>query len=346
MPPPRAFGESFQHPRDRFQSLWLSVLDELKFSAFDLGWVESWFDYLTKRPGDLPYRPGIDNVLPLALPAKAKVVVTGDLGTGMPAADATMRAMAAYLPDLFVHLGDVYYSGTSWEHQVRFRTPVKEAFGLLAVPVLTLCGNHDVYSGGTGYYETVDALNQKASYFCVRNEHWQFLGLDTGKSDFDPFGLTGVSPHLEDAEAKWARDKIDEHDGKTVLMTHHQPFSAYQKVGGGDTNVKLIDQLGNALSYVECWLHAHEHKLALYGPFCGVKRGRCLGAGAIPDLLAVDPYRVVNPNVPVIPVKVGDDGVVHNRSYALLELDGPDCKASYMEVLPGGGSNLVYQENL
>jgi Calcineurin-like phosphoesterase len=346
MPPPRAFGESFQHPRDRFQSLWLSVLDELKFSAIDLGWVESLFDYLTKRPGDLPYRPGIDNVLPLALPAKAKVAVTGDLGTGMPAADATMRAMASHLPDLAIFLGDnAYYSGTVWEYKVRFFNAVDPIF--LNTPKLILAGNHCYYAGGDAYYQAVDKLGQRASYFCVRNDDVQIIGMDTGKSDFDPFMGPWTTPHVEDSEIVWVKQKLREADGrKSIVLSHHQPFSAFQACGGaGDTNVRFLDQFGSSLDSVDCWMWAHEHRLALYSSYCGVKKGRCLGAGAIPDLVVPNYFTPKFPNVPVLPVVYGNDGNVYNRSYAFLELDGPDCKVSYFEVASDGSKAILFEES-
>jgi len=72
-----------------------------------------------------------------------------------------------------------------------------------ALPVYTLSGNHDMYSGGMGYYPLLKRLNtadiqQPASCFCLRSgdNRWQFFALNTGLSDYNPFRSKDVVPSL------------------------------------------------------------------------------------------------------------------------------------------------------
>src|SRR5579862_313846 len=37
-------------------------------------------------------------------------------------------------------------------------------------PIFSLCENHDMYSGGGGYYWLIDKAGQGAGYFCLRND--------------------------------------------------------------------------------------------------------------------------------------------------------------------------------
>src|SRR5258706_13696501 len=104
-------------------------------------------------------RPGIT-----AIPSACKIGVAGDWGTGTESAYGVARELGSHAPDYTIHLGDVYYSGTSQEYQDYFLASwprgTKGTFALNA--------NHEMYSGGNGYFETaLKALRQPTSYFCL-----------------------------------------------------------------------------------------------------------------------------------------------------------------------------------
>jgi 3',5'-cyclic AMP phosphodiesterase CpdA len=335
----------FQVPvRDRYASLKQSIIDELAFSILDFRWIETVFERLLASKAKVPYRAGIDNVLDLKLPSKSAVAIIGDWGTGTKPAIDLIKQVALHEPDLLIHLGDVYYSGTSLEYQERFFNPLD--LYLPDVPVLALCGNHDVYAGGSAYYAAVDRLFQGASYFCVRNQDWQFVAMDTGRDAFDDNLDPNYAPQLAQAEADWVMAKMFEPSfkGRTILLSHHQPFSAYQKVGTRDSNDRMLAQLGTGIRGAAAWLSGHEHKTAVYGPYKGIARHRCVGGSAVPEFVVQDVYKPMFPDVPVVPVKVGDDGIEYNKTYAVLGLDGPDCKASYFEVA-SGVSKVLFEED-
>jgi hypothetical protein len=158
---------------------------ELKDSECDPLWAECLTTYLGYKisGGVLPYRPNLNPVIDLG--SATRLAIVGDWGTGDPVAINLMQQVANLHPDVLIHLGDVYYAGTPSEEQGNFLDICREFLGS-KVAIFSLCGNHDMYSGGNGYYWLVDQLGQQASYFCLQNENWQFLAMDTGHNDNDP----------------------------------------------------------------------------------------------------------------------------------------------------------------
>jgi calcineurin-like phosphoesterase family protein len=53
-------------------------------------------------------------------------------------------------PDILLHLGDVYFACTETETQSIFLSICQDVLG--GTPIYSLCGNHDMYSSGKGYY--------------------------------------------------------------------------------------------------------------------------------------------------------------------------------------------------
>ena len=111
-------------------------------------------------------------------------------------------------------------------------------------PFFTIPGNHDYYSGGAGFFHTIDKVNsgvadctQQASYFCLRTEDskWQFLGMDTGYGDRNP--VEQQAPTLQVHEGAWHRDKLDTFLGTTLLLSHHQLISAKETLNAGQRPV-------------------------------------------------------------------------------------------------------------
>eukprot|EP00658_Telonema_sp_P-2_P012962 TRINITY_DN1492_c0_g1_i9.p1 TRINITY_DN1492_c0_g1~~TRINITY_DN1492_c0_g1_i9.p1 ORF type:complete len:311 (-),score=50.06 TRINITY_DN1492_c0_g1_i9:119-1051(-) len=162
---------------------------------------------------------------------------------------------------MVVHLGDVYYSGTVAEQHQFLIHPLRQAFTrgerMFAIP-----GNHDYYSGGQGMKEVLKSFNQTASYFCLRNEHWQILALDTGV--LDSFNLVSGAAHpmpfLPDDQLAWALHQIQvgqEQGLKTIVMSHHQFFSRRDSVGVANAGLfelaTLPDQLRGTFVTSEWW---------------------------------------------------------------------------------------------
>lgn len=353
--------------------------DALRFSTCDPLWAEAvteYVDFFELGKGKVPYRPAKapDDPAPLPMNENATVALIADWGTGTVDARALLEKVAAHEPDVLIHLGDVYYSGTTSENMRYFLSVVNEVFGRGAdrpLPVFNLTGNHDMYSGGVGYYDTLDRTNvpplappgqrQTNSFFCLRSSGWQLLGMDTSLHDDDVFDVATSMTYLEDSELAWHKQKIATAGGRrTVLLSHHQLFSAFSAVGPEDNgdrsmNTLLHSQLADVLGQVDAWFWGHEHNLEIYGPYAGLGKGRCIGCSAVPVFITQEPYKsrvgdkiplLANPNVPGVPVMLGTTGGVYNHAYVILKLDDAAraARVSYYQDTAAG--DLLFEEAL
>jgi hypothetical protein len=331
------------------------------FSQCDPRWAQVLEVYATSRIADktIPYRRYKDIgdfVISDRLPAKATIALLADWGTGQECAKALLERVAARHPDVVIHLGDVYYSGTQHEVQNYFYGIWQKTLGLPKVawgqiPGATqkpatfhLAGNHDMYAGGRPYYTVIDMLGQPASYFCLRNKHWQFLAMDTGLHDSDPV-KEGSATWLEDTEVEWLKDKVNNAAGrKTILLSHHQLYSAYENIGQGPVNEKLFSQLEDILPKVTAWFWGHEHNLAIYGKYRNVL-GRCIGYSAFP--VSCEDLKAPNPDVPVAPVALStDQDGFFEHGYVTMEIDGPEAKVAYYQHNADGTETAIFTERL
>lgn len=350
----------------------IDVLEsELAKSPCDPFWATCLVEYerllLQHREQIYPTWTSLDDAVLATLPDKATVGVIADWGTGMDDARALLAQVASFRPDVVVHLGDIYYSGTEKEADDNFLRVFAQVFGADRSRwpmVLNLSGNHDRYCGGAGYFRILSKLGHfETSFFCLRNGWWQLLGMDTGLHDAAPLATLAGSDltWLEPSEVEWLQDKIAR-SGKdvppasgnraakrgTILLSHHQLFSD-QGVGKDDqgrrlaVNPHLHEALAKALPDVSLWLWGHEHDLEIYEPYAGLARGRCIGAGAVPVFaptasrgpapgLACDLPGLAAPPVRVSGTGLTGNGVVMNHCYAILRLDGPLLEASYYQV--------------
>ncbi|HTY59811.1 MAG TPA: metallophosphoesterase, partial [Bacteroidota bacterium] len=147
--------------------------------------------------GTLSSRPGL---FPFA--ETCKIALVGDWGSGIASAYRVMESIRQrQKPNMTIHLGDIYYSGRVNEVNSYFLGPDD---WYRAERSFALNGNHEMYSGGEGYFEHVlPALAQETSYFCLENRFWRIIGLDTGyNTKVFPFLdlFLGTSIHAENLE--------------------------------------------------------------------------------------------------------------------------------------------------
>jgi hypothetical protein len=175
-----------------------------KAECDELGWAQCLMTYFGyKALGEKPqYRPKQNVVVDLG--AKSRIAIIGDWGTGDDVS-RNVLTVAKLKPEILLHLGDVYYAGTESEAKANF-LDICQLF-LPNIPLYTLCGNHDMYSGGGGYYWLLDQIGQKASCFCLENDNWLFLAMDTGFHDNNPFNVATNMTQLVSqdgwSEAAW-----------------------------------------------------------------------------------------------------------------------------------------------
>ncbi|MGF6757778.1 metallophosphoesterase family protein [Paraburkholderia sp. GAS42] len=351
-----------------------SIEDVMRYNVCDPAWAGAVANYVQYFGPDggratIPYiRPATVGPVTVPLMAGAKVALIADWGTGTDIAVNLLKQVALQDPDVVIHLGDIYYSGTAEECDVNFKRIVDTVLQRdeKDVPVYTLSGNHDMYSGGAGYYGLIASLNghpwvQPASFFCLRNDDWQFIAMDTGLHDSVPIIGEEVLTFIEPDEEAWIIDRLSEFNGKTILMSHHQLFSAFSQIGPRGTdgtftawNPKLVASYQRfakaAKQPIAAWFWGHEHNLSVYDPCQGLQRGRCIGNGAVPVFADADtpPFApmpgIVNPPK-VADVQLGVEGRTYMHGFTVVRLGaGSAATAEYYE--DNNGTTPMFTEDL
>jgi hypothetical protein len=306
---------------------------EVQFDSHDLaGWIKLEWRRLF-RPDLHPWV--FPSPAPEIISDQAVVALFADWGTGLYGAPVISRSIEA-LPrcDVSLHLGDTYYSGAPDEIATRLIADWPKRAGTVN---RTLNGNHDMYSGGQGYFDALETFfKQSASCFAMQNANWILVCLDTAYKDADLFG-SQVAWLTSIVQAAGTR--------KLILFSHYQPFSYFESQGP-----KLQKALSNLLNTqrIHAWFWGHEHRLVLYEPHSrwGFK-GRCIGNGGFPnfrDKLDTSPsasYEFVNLKqqaleVPAAKVLDGpnpwiteDPQKYSPHGFVLLEFDGPNAFETY-----------------
>jgi hypothetical protein len=314
-----------------------------------LGWAQCLTTYLGyKALGEKPqYRPNQNVVVDLG--AKSRIAIIGDWGTGDDVSKNVLEQVAKLKPEILLHLGDVYYAGTESEAKGNFLDICQSV--LPNIPLYTLCGNHDMYSGGGGYYWLLDQIGQKASYFCLKNDNWMFLAMDTGFHDNNPFNVATNMTQLVSqdgwSEAAWHLEQIkDVGNRKLVLLSHHQLFSPFGSVGSVNDkpyayNPNLYGVFKDTIPKVEWWFWGHEHTLGIFPEYMALKRGRCVGGSAVPVFRDQQSYatcptqlQTLDGTMPTWDPKavLATSNNMYNNCFAMMTLTGASATVEYYEV--------------
>ena len=178
----------------------------------------------------------------------------GDWGTGLygaPIIANTLRGDPQPYA-MFLHLGDVYYSGSDSEVRDRFLKlwPFRTATINRA-----LNSNHEMYSGGEAYFsETLKRFGQPSSYFAYQNKYWTLVGLDVAYQDHA----------IDDEQVDWLKQILAQAgDRRVVLFSHHQLYSHFEVQG-----TKLFGHpgFGSILrsKRILAWYWGHEHRCTIF----------------------------------------------------------------------------------
>ena len=223
-----------------------------------------------------------------------QITLAGDWGSGTEDAFDVGQSVNLGFPHFTIHLGDIYYVGTKKEvkenmlgGRVQWPLGIRGSFALNA--------NHEMYSQGKGYFtRLLPALGfrgdhgQRASFFCLKNDHWLVIGLDTGYYSIGVPILEMVfrpSSKLHDKLMEWLQNDVrlqDDQQRGVILLSHHQYYSQFESAYD-----RPAQQLAQLLQRPALWFWGHEHRLALYGKHASEKGrlaayGRCLGHGGLP----------------------------------------------------------------
>jgi hypothetical protein len=315
-----------------------------KFDNLDPGWLEVAYEVAKlhlqgKRPFIRHSKPTDFRYRMADKKGPTRVALVADWGGGNDHAQivADMIRSLDPAPDYVIHLGDVYYAGTENEVNQRF-------FGYWPGSLepgrsFALNSNHEMYSGGYSYFDiTLPKLGQEASYFCIENDEWRLIGLDTGYIEHD----------LTVEQVEWLTTLVNESDKKNILLSHHQPFSAFDLGSGGEERLQNWTRDLAKDGKIDLWMWGHEHLCVVYKPFKGIT-GRCIGHGCFPYSKQSGKPSFSGPSYPQVEwvLKAGDPNRPKRgaHGFALLEIDGDKLKISYFDEA-GGLENSSYEEEL
>ena len=255
------------------------------------------------------------------LPERGTIALVSDWGTGNVHAAAVAQQISARNPDHVVHLGDVYYSGTPREVQRNF-LDMWRSYGPPHARYWALNANHDMYSGGYGYFQhLLPAFGQPASYFNMQNRFWRLVGLDSAY----------VNHNFNTPQMAWLEGQLAG-DARTVLLTHHHLLSPFRKRGNA-----LEEWLDPYLTdgRIYGWIWGHEHHLIEFADYRGVKC-RCIGHGSLP-YVPPDRRRVRHP-ADIVRWETRPSPLQPSRGihgFALLTFDGPSLQVEYVDEAGG-----------
>jgi Calcineurin-like phosphoesterase len=180
----------------------------------------------------------------VAVPDKCRIALVADWGAHNTAEALVAAQIRATNPDICIHLGDIYYAGQDNEaEEFLQRWPMADsATGKISQhSSFAMNGNHEMFSGGHAYFRRVlGAFGQPASYFGLRNTNWQLLAFDSAYIEhrlLGPADAAKIDSRLL-SQWSWLLDKIRGTAQETILLSHHQPFSAFAQENSDGKNLK------------------------------------------------------------------------------------------------------------
>ena len=287
------------------------------------------------------------------------LALLSDWASDTPESDEVGAVVASHSPDYSIHLGDIYFVGTPSEVAANFTNPTaswpRGRWGSLA-----LSGNHEMYANGAAFFkyllptmgvrEGASIRVQKAGFFCLENDYWRVIGLDTGYTSVErPFWevLSPPDCHLREEQVEWLNNQLQlgnaDDKRSLVFLSHHPPFSSF-RMSFPQPAKQLSQLLGDAVRPV-IWIWGHEHRMVVYHP----KQldnlmisGRCIGHGGMPaeidlpknnkELIGFYDQRE---RTTLRRIDVGYNG------FALLTFDQQNLTIEYRDV----EDTIVYKEN-
>jgi hypothetical protein len=321
------------------------IIGSGKYQTLDPRWelvvgIVLFENLLHKHPFP-PNAPAIQQISDNATFALVGDYGTGNFGSGDSPSTMISKFLPTLEPDYAIHLGDVYYAGTTPEETGKLLAYWPRG----SVASFTLNSNHEMYSGGGPYFNTTvgnpifNKLQSPWSFFALENIHWILVGLDSAyyssavKLYID--GTLGANNNqTQFLEQVAARNK------KTIILSHHNPIP----IGGlganpqaGDDGYQLYSDVMNAFAGHNApayWYYGHKHVGAAYKALPNGVLFRCLGHGALPAGVAsdltgstfVDWFEKCNAGD-------ADDKLRIFNGFVHLELNGPDLTETYYDEL-------------
>jgi len=307
-----------------------------KYQQLDPGWLgaaAAWMEHLIL--GRYAFPQGTPSVV--SIPDQVSIAIAGDFGTGnwgtatdpAPSTKIGETWIPKQTPTLTIHLGDVYYEGSSSEETNNFVKVWPQGSGPGSCYALN--SNHEMYSGAKPYF--VEALEnplfsaqQRLSFFALENTNWVIVGLDSAyyadELNLYVNGSLGSSAQVDFLKAQAQKGK------KVIVLTHHNGLSE----DGSQATLLWREVMGcfPAGSPPAYWYWGHVHAGVAYKSQSGVYC-RCTGHGAQPWGYASE---LVNPYVDWFENRnAGDpnDKVRVYNGFTLLQLNGANLTETFFD---------------
>lgn len=203
--------------------------------------------------------------------------------------------------DYSIHMGDTYYVGSESEIADNFADDNGAPWNYGTIGSFAMLGNHEMYTGGRAYFTKLlpfmgmyyhnqrnPVVTQKASFFCLQNEYWKIVCLDTGYDSLRRFFnvLPNKKLELGDKQIAWLKNIVfaDPTDKRgIIILSHHQIFSAFSEEYQRPME-SLSPLIGTNRTVL--WFCGHEHRMAVYGanpmPFSSTCFLRLIGHSGMP----------------------------------------------------------------
>lgn len=267
------------------------------YAVVDLSWSLALIDYILVETGEISIVNFNQSGKDITIPARntLQIALFGDWGTGAyqdgdlsaSPSQLVMQQIGNKKPDLSIHLGDVYYSGTQgfFPHTGEEYLNLVQCWKYVApLGNFTMNSNHEMYDGANGLFNV--ALNNSvttmfqdqggSTFFSVCFGNWIILGLDSAYNASQMY-MQGV---ISDPYQQQLLQNAGKSGKKIFILTHHNPINEI-----GDTQNSLwndvVSQLGKNPDY---WYWGHVHNGIVYSNKSagGNVNCRCLGNAAIP----------------------------------------------------------------
>lgn len=311
------------------------------------------------------------------IPEECSIVFFSDWATGSKSSINLLEEVAKLNPDIVIHLGDVYFSGTLKETKNNLVKPFKKYLSP-QTKVFVIPGNHDYYSGNEGINYSLESFNQTSTFFSLYNSKIQIEGMDTGFNDSNCFNILRERSHnvtVVEEEQEWHlhRSAIAlEEKRKLIFLSHHQVISPWIHAGHvngklSPLNIDFFNQFRTVISSVDLWLYGHDHSFAIMNPYVFqnvvLLRARLIGNGDCqyrdesysnyqnisPGHFETDENDIPNPSIKdIFP---GSFDRLINNSFALLQSSKKEIVVSYYEIPQVelgvfSAPKIIYQEVL
>jgi len=270
----------------------MDIVGTDQYEGLDAGWIASLWHFLTRPTVSFPdhvSKKMAASDLVQTIGDNVTIAMAGDWGTGDDSSKQIASKIAAVRPDHTVHLGDVYYSGTEDEERKNL-VSLWPAGSSKQMPAFALNSNHEMYSGGHGYFgvalpSDLFKAQQGLSYFALQNKRVAIIALDSAyhsaRSNLYQQGMLD-----ERIQLPWLRQVASDaraQGKKILLMTHHNGMAL-----DGTKVQPFWDQVTQAVpGGPDVWYWGHEHGAAAFKPVASGKMSvscRCVGHGGVPYL--------------------------------------------------------------